>query len=627
MKRIRLFLLAAIAAWAGSAAFGQPAATPGRFLSGAPGGQMLAFNLDASNGYNLAPFDFFATCSPTPASLASHPSAAEDGRITFSSQRDGTGHRVFVMNGDGTNVQQITFADATGAEDLFPAISPDGTKIAFVSRRTVYNGNQFQEVFVVNSDGTGLRQVTPVAVNANGDSGDGALSVAWSADSTRLAFRGPRYDDICNPSAGAQFYDMVSTINLDGTGESHLACVNAPHSSSSSALDWSPDGTLLAFGRSTELGDPAIGIIDFTGAGRFAAGLTLAQLGTACGGPHCIHFSPDSTELAYQNVAPSDNPSFNGFSIINLDGTGRSDSANLNASIDNFWWAPGAAIPAAAQLTLAPDPVQVWPGHSQQLLPSLLDGSNNVITHAAQGYCVMPPICESIDPAGLVSFVNTNTSTLNVINAGLTSNTVTVQCLASSPCEFSINPSSQSFTAAGGSNTVDVTTANGCDWSASSNATWITITSGSSGSGNGTVDYLVAANTGPARSGTMTVAGETFTVDEATGCQADASSQVTVKPQKIHFDRKSQLYVQSVMLSNKGGAALSNVVLVIGNLSAGVTLTNASGTTSCTSTGDPFVAVPGTLGKSPMSVMLTFSDPSGAPISYNTRVLAGSGTP
>ncbi|HVQ36598.1 MAG TPA: hypothetical protein VMS31_03645, partial [Pyrinomonadaceae bacterium] len=43
----------------------------------------------------------------------------------------------------------------------------------------------------------------------------------------------------------------------------------------------------------------------------------------------------------------------------------------------------------------------------------------------------------------------------------------------------------------------------------------ITVTSGSSGSGNGTVNYSVAANSGALRNGTMTIAGQTFTVTQA----------------------------------------------------------------------------------------------------------------
>lgn len=83
-------------------------------------------------------------------------------------------------------------------------------------------------------------------------------------------------------------------------------------------------------------------------------------------------------------------------------------------------------------------------------------------------------------------------------------------------CTFSISPTSASQTAAGGSGSVTVTAGAGCTWSAVSNATFITITSGASGSGNGTVNYSVAANGGSSsRTGTMTIAGNTFTVTQA----------------------------------------------------------------------------------------------------------------
>ena len=83
-------------------------------------------------------------------------------------------------------------------------------------------------------------------------------------------------------------------------------------------------------------------------------------------------------------------------------------------------------------------------------------------------------------------------------------------------CTFSINPTSASFAAGGGSASVSVTAGAGCAWTAVSNATFITITSGSSGSGNGTVNYSVASNGGTSsRTGTMTIAGLTFTVTQA----------------------------------------------------------------------------------------------------------------
>ena len=74
--------------------------------------------------------------------------------------------------------------------------------------------------------------------------------------------------------------------------------------------------------------------------------------------------------------------------------------------------------------------------------------------------------------------------------------------------------------AAGGSQSVTVTTASGCAWTAvSNNTTWIAITSGSSGTGNGTVAYNVTANTATARGpGTLTIAGQRVTVTQAGAC-------------------------------------------------------------------------------------------------------------
>jgi len=83
-------------------------------------------------------------------------------------------------------------------------------------------------------------------------------------------------------------------------------------------------------------------------------------------------------------------------------------------------------------------------------------------------------------------------------------------------CTFSINPTSASQPAGGGTGSVTVTAGAGCNWTAVSNASFITVTSGSSGSGNGTVNYSVAANTSTAsRNGTLTIAGITFTVTQA----------------------------------------------------------------------------------------------------------------
>ena len=99
---------------------------------------------------------------------------------------------------------------------------------------------------------------------------------------------------------------------------------------------------------------------------------------------------------------------------------------------------------------------------------------------------------------------------INSMNA--TSFSVTI----GNPCAYSIAPTSRSFSSVGGTDTINVTTNAGCPWAASSNAGWITLTSGLSGSGSGPVAYSVAPNTTAAsRSGTLSVAGQSFTVTQA----------------------------------------------------------------------------------------------------------------
>ena len=86
-------------------------------------------------------------------------------------------------------------------------------------------------------------------------------------------------------------------------------------------------------------------------------------------------------------------------------------------------------------------------------------------------------------------------------------------------CTYSLSETSKSFGPISSSGSVAVTTGTGCTWNAASatgNSDWITVTSGSIGSGNGTVNYSVSANANIAsRTGTITVAGKTYTVTQS----------------------------------------------------------------------------------------------------------------
>jgi hypothetical protein len=104
--------------------------------------------------------------------------------------------------------------------------------------------------------------------------------------------------------------------------------------------------------------------------------------------------------------------------------------------------------------------------------------------------------------------------------------TVTVnQEGATPPCTYSLSSTAVTASASGQSSTTTVTTRDTCTWTAGSNAPFLTITGGGSGTGNGTVTFRVDANNGAARTGTLTIAGQTVTVS-----QPALTANLTVSP-------------------------------------------------------------------------------------------------
>ena len=84
-------------------------------------------------------------------------------------------------------------------------------------------------------------------------------------------------------------------------------------------------------------------------------------------------------------------------------------------------------------------------------------------------------------------------------------------------CTYAASPSRATFTAQGGTGTVNVTTGAGCGWSATSGESWIAITSGATGSGSGTVTYSVAPYSGRqgSRNGKLTIANQTTNIRQS----------------------------------------------------------------------------------------------------------------
>lgn len=155
----------------------------------------------------------------TPASSAQAAFPGSNGKLAFQ-QGESEGF-IYTMNGDGTGLSHHWLA--TG---LRPAWSPDGRKLAF-ARHDPWNLSGDLEIWTMNADGSGARQLTANAVDDD--------FPAWSADGTKIVFR--RTDR--QTGLVADLYVM----GADGTGEAPL--VDSP------GIDgwpsWSPDGTTIGF--------------------------------------------------------------------------------------------------------------------------------------------------------------------------------------------------------------------------------------------------------------------------------------------------------------------------------------------------------------------------------------------
>src|SRR6478609_1196500 len=152
---------------------------------------------------------------------------------------------IFTIRPDGRGERQVT-NPPFGYVDRDQDVSPDGRKIAF-QRETVDCGADCNssEVFVVNADGSQLRQLTEQAPGAVcGAAGTCNESPAWSPDGRRILFHS---NNSQNPDVSANLY----TIRPDGT---HLRQLTFDTGGTVNYLgsSYSPDGTMITFGRRPE---------------------------------------------------------------------------------------------------------------------------------------------------------------------------------------------------------------------------------------------------------------------------------------------------------------------------------------------------------------------------------------
>jgi len=171
-----------------------------------------------------------SACAQAPAPAAEAPAAPAEAEptaeptqawepipcnVVFDSDRDGN-WEVYIMGPDGENPLNLS---NNPADDFNPAISPDGKRIAFVSNRESEQGGG-QTIYVMNADGSGLRQVT---FQGGSDSPD------WSHDGAMIVY--------------SNNGDIYFTDAKDGSNPKQVTFTDIEDKEPK----WSPDSSKLAW--------------------------------------------------------------------------------------------------------------------------------------------------------------------------------------------------------------------------------------------------------------------------------------------------------------------------------------------------------------------------------------------
>jgi Tol biopolymer transport system component len=201
---------------------------------------------------------------------------ARNGKIVFQASV-GKYKQLFTVNANGTGLKQVTHisfsGDSEGAEQA--DWSPDGSTIAFDGP----SGNRVN-IFTIRPDGTGLAELPLTVTGFNG-------APAYSPDGTKIAF-----DQDAGPAEPTVHGIFVA--NADGSNPRRVTTGIRTANAYDTNADWSPDGSRLSFTRVKNSKQAAIYVVKMNGEGLKR--LTPWKLDAAL-----ASWAPDGSKLVFES--------------------------------------------------------------------------------------------------------------------------------------------------------------------------------------------------------------------------------------------------------------------------------------------------------------------------------------